>query len=87
MFFICVTDVILPKRATQWYSLDKPMSDSRSQFVRAVLIAVEEHGTESGYALLYTNVPRELSDPTLAEKQLSVLVSSHMSLIHLENGT
>jgi hypothetical protein len=34
-----------------------------------------------------TTVPEELDDSTFEEKQLIAVVSSHMSLIHLKNGT
>jgi hypothetical protein len=33
------------------------------------------------------DVPRELSDLTFAENQPIALASSHISLIHLKNGT
>jgi hypothetical protein len=42
---------------------------------------LDEHGT------VHTDVPRELSDLTFAEKQLIALASGHMSFIHLKNGT
>jgi hypothetical protein len=42
---------------------------------------LDKHGT------IHTNVPGELHDLTFAEKQLIALDSSHMSLIHLKNGT
>jgi hypothetical protein len=40
-----------------------------------------------GHRTIHTYVPRELSDITFAEKQLIALDSSHMSLIHIKNGT
>jgi hypothetical protein len=40
-----------------------------------------------GHGTIYTYVPRELSYLTFAENQLIALASSHMSLIHLKNGT
>jgi hypothetical protein len=33
------------------------------------------------------DVPRELNELTFSEKQLISLASSHMALIHLNNGT
>jgi hypothetical protein len=42
---------------------------------------IDRHGT------IHTDVPRELNDLTFAEKQLITLASSHMTLIHLKNGT
>jgi hypothetical protein len=42
---------------------------------------LDRHGT------IHKNVPGELNDLTFAEKQLIALASSHMSLIHLKNGT
>jgi hypothetical protein len=42
---------------------------------------LDRHGT------IHTNVPGELNDLTYAEKQLIALASSHISLIHLKNGT
>jgi hypothetical protein len=40
-----------------------------------------------GHGTIHTDVPREFSDLTFAEKQLIALASNHMSLIHLTNGT
>jgi hypothetical protein len=40
-----------------------------------------------GHGTIHLDVPRELRDITFAEKQLIILDSSHMSLIHLKNGT
>jgi hypothetical protein len=40
-----------------------------------------------GHGTIHTDVPRELSDITFAEKQRIALDSSHMSLIYLKNGT
>jgi hypothetical protein len=42
---------------------------------------LDRHGT------IHTNVPGELNDLTFSEKQLIALASSHMSLIHINNGT
>jgi hypothetical protein len=42
---------------------------------------LDRHGT------IHTNVPGELNDLNFAENQLIALASSHMSLIHLKNGT
>jgi hypothetical protein len=42
---------------------------------------LDKHGT------IHTNVPGELNDLTFSEKQLIALACSHMSLIHLKNGT
>jgi hypothetical protein len=39
------------------------------------------------HGIIHTNVPGELNDLTFAEKQLIALDSSHMSLIHIKNGT
>jgi hypothetical protein len=48
---------------------------------RVIPYWLDRHGT------IHTNVPGELKDLTFAEKQLIALASSHMSLIHLNNGT
>jgi hypothetical protein len=42
---------------------------------------LDRHGT------IHTNVPGGLNDLTFAENQLIALASSHMSLIHIKNGT
>jgi hypothetical protein len=39
-----------------------------------------------GHGTIHTDVPSELSDLTFAEKQLIVLASIHVSLIHIKNG-
>jgi hypothetical protein len=48
---------------------------------RVIPYWLDRHGT------IHTNVPGELNDLNFAEKQLIALDSSHMSLIHLKNGT
>jgi hypothetical protein len=48
---------------------------------RVIPYWLDRHGT------IHTNVPGELNDLTFAEKQLIELSSSHMSFIHLKNGT
>jgi hypothetical protein len=48
---------------------------------RAITYWIDRHGT------IHTYVPRELNDLTFAEKQLIALAYSHVSLIHLKNGT
>jgi 5-hydroxyisourate hydrolase-like protein (transthyretin family) len=74
---------------------DIQMSDSRSQYVgrctnnplmktaqnQAISYRLDGHGT------IHTDEPRELWDLTFSDKQLIALASSHLSLIHLKNGT
>jgi hypothetical protein len=48
---------------------------------RVITYWLDRHGN------IHTNVPGGLNDLTFDEKQLIALASSHMSLIHLKNGT
>jgi uncharacterized CHY-type Zn-finger protein len=48
---------------------------------RVIPYWLDRHGT------IHTHVPAELNDLIFAEKQLIALSSSHMSLIHLKDGT
>jgi hypothetical protein len=74
--------------------LDTQLSKSIRQFVscshnparntaqnRVITYWLDRHVT------IHTNVTGELNDLTFAEKKLIALASSHMSLIHLNNGT
>jgi hypothetical protein len=48
---------------------------------RVIPYWIDKYGSQN------VDVPQELRDMTFAEKQLIVLASAHISLIHLKNGT